>query len=277
MRVKQRAIKNVLKYAVMFLISLTIIIPIWDMVINSFKTPQEAAIPTIQLPSEWQIAENYLKVIEKGKLIRSFKNSVLITSLSTASVVTIATMAAYVFGRRKEKKIRFVFFLFLMGIIVPPSIIISTLLLKYMNLLGTFVGMILYNTATWCPLPIFILTSFMVTVPKELEEAAFIDGAGPGGIFSNVTLPLLKPAIATTGIWVTLKIWNDFLFPIYILAGKTKKYTMVLSLYFFRGQFYTAWNLVFADLVLISIPVTVAFLFAQRHIVRGLTAGAIKG
>lgn len=274
---KRKTIKKIVKYTVLFIIAMGIIIPLWDMVINSFKTSEEAAIPTIALPTEWQIVENYVKVIEKGKLINSFKNSVLITALSTTGIVTMSTMAAFVFGRRKERNIRFVFFLFLMGIITPPSIIISTLLLKNLGLLGTYAGMVLYNMATWCPLPIFILTSFIITVPKELEEAAFIDGAGPSGIFTNVTLPLMKPAIATTGIWVTLKIWNDFLFPIYILAGKTHKYTMVLSLYFFRGQFYTAWNLVFADLVLISIPVTIAFLFAQRHIVRGLTAGALKG
>lgn len=274
---KRRTVNNIVKYTILFILALGILIPIWDMVINSFKTSQEAAIPTIQLPTEWQVAENYSTVIKKGKLVNGFKNSVLITALSTAGVVTMSTMAAYVFGRRKEGKIRIVFFLFLMGIITPPSIIISTLLLKQLNLLGTYGGMILYNMATWCPLPIFILTSFIITVPKELEEAAFIDGAGPAGIFARITLPLMKPAIATTGIWVTLKIWNDFLFPLYILAGRTQKYTMVLSLYYFRGQFYTAWNLVFANLVLISIPVTIAFIVAQRHIVRGLTAGALKG
>ena len=125
--------------------------------------------------------------------------------------------------------------------------------------------MILYYAATFCSLPIFILTSFMVTIPKDLEEAAVIDGAGPMGIFARVTVPLLRPAIATTFIWVVLKIWNDFLFP------------MIISLYYFRGKFYTAWNLVFADLILISIPVIITFIFAQRNIVRGLTAGAIKG
>lgn len=122
-----------------------------------------------------------------------------------------------------------------------------------------------------------MITGFMSTLPKEIEEAAIIDGASPIGIFVKVMLPILKPAIATSFIWVVLKIWNDFLFPIYILAGNTKKYTMTLSLYYFRGQFYTAWNLVFADLILISIPVMIAFIFAQRNIVKGLTAGAVKG
>jgi raffinose/stachyose/melibiose transport system permease protein len=273
----RRKILRVVKYLVISLLALLVLIPFWDMVINSFKTAQEAAIPTVRLPGKWQILENYRTVIIKGKLINAFKNSVIITAFSTALVLAISSMAAYVFGRRKEKRVRTVFFLFMMGIITPPSMIVSTLMMRYMGLLGTYHGMILYYAALFCPLPIFILTSFMATIPRDLEEAAIIDGASAFGIFSSVTLPLLRPALATTFIWVVLKIWNDFLFPIYILAGETKKYTMILSLYYFRGQFYTAWNLVFADLILISIPVIIAFIFAQRQIVQGLTAGALKG
>ena len=254
-----------------------IVIPFWDMIINSFKTAEESFIPTVALPTKWQIAENYEVVIRKGKLVNSFKNSFIITAFSTVLILVMSTMAAYVFGRRKDKKIRVFFFLFLMGIITPPSVIVSTMQLKYMGLLGTYEGMILYYAATFCSLPIFILTSFMVTIPRDLEEAAIIDGASPFGIFSRVILPLIRPAVATTFIWVVLKIWNDFLFPLYILAGETNKYTMILSLYFFRGLFYTAWNLVFADLILVSIPVIIAFVVAQRNIVQGLTAGALKG
>lgn len=273
----KRRIILLLKYIIIIFVALMIIIPFWDMIINSFKTAEEAAIPSINLPTRWQIIENYRTVIVKGKLINSFKNSVIITGFSSLLIIVISTMAAFVFGRRKERSIKIVFFIFLMGIITPPSFIVMTLMLKYLNLLGTYPGMILIFTATFCPLPIFIITGFMSTLPREIEEAAIIDGATPMGVFSRITLPLLRPAIATSFIYVVLKIWNDFLFPIYILAGDTKKYTMILSLYFFRGQFYTAWNLVFADLVLVSIPVIIAFIFAQRHIVKGLTAGAVKG
>jgi raffinose/stachyose/melibiose transport system permease protein len=267
----------ILKYVVIFLISLAVILPFWDMIINSFKSSEEAAIPNIKLPRKWQISENYSTVIEKGKLINSFKNSLIITGSLTIIILIISTMAAFVFGRRKEKFIRFIFFIFLIGIITPPSFIVMTMMMKYFNLLGTYIGMILIFSATFCSMPIFMITGFMSTLPKEIEEAAIIDGASPIGIFVKVMLPILKPAIATSFIWVVLKIWNDFLFPIYILAGNTKKYTMTLSLYYFRGQFYTAWNLVFADLILISIPVMIAFIFAQRNIVKGLTAGAVKG
>ena len=186
-------------------------------------------------------------------------------------------MAAFIFGRRKEKSIRFVFFLVILGIITPPSFIVMTMMLKYMNLTGTYLGIILVNVAAFCPFPIFMITGFMSGIPKEIEESAIIDGANSLGLLTRITIPLLKPAIATSTIYIILKIWNDFLFPIYILAGETKKYTMVLSLYFFRGQFSTAWNLVFADLILVSLPVIVAYIFAQKQLVKGLTAGAVKG
>ncbi len=274
---KKKNITQFSKYLIIGLVSLLIIIPFYDMVINSFKTQEESTIPNLSLPTKWQIVDNYETVIEKGKLVRSFFNSLLITGVSSFFIIVVSTMAAFVFGRRKEKGVRMWFFLFLLGIITPPSLIVSTLMLKYMGLLGTYQGMILYYISTFSPLPIFILTGFMATVPREIEEAAVIDGASPMGVFLRVVLPLMRPAIATAFIYTVLKIWNDFLFPMYILAGDTKKYTMILSLFFFKGQFYTAWNLVFADLILVSLPVLVAFLFAQRSIVKGLTAGALKG
>jgi raffinose/stachyose/melibiose transport system permease protein len=267
----------ILKYIVIGILSLIIIIPFWGMIINSFKTTEEATIPNVNLPTEWQIVENYATAIEKGNLVNSFKNSLIITGFSSLLIIIISTMAAFVFGRRKEKTFRIIFFLFLMGIITPPSFIVMTMTLKYLNLLGSYAGMILVFAAVFCPFPIFLITSFMSTLPKEIEEAAIIDGATPMDVFFRITLPLLRPAIATSFIWVVIKIWNDLLFPIYILAGQTKKYTMILSLYFFSGRFMTAWNLIFADLILVSLPVMITFIFAQRHIVKGLTAGAVKG
>ena len=132
-----KTVRTIIKYLIISLLALLIFIPFWDMVVNSFKTAQESAIPTIKLPTKWQILDNYKTVIKKGKLISAFKNSLLITASSTVLIITVSTMAAYVFGRRKEKKIRLFFFLFLMGIITPPSLIVSTLMLKQMGLLGT--------------------------------------------------------------------------------------------------------------------------------------------
>ncbi|HUV08488.1 MAG TPA: carbohydrate ABC transporter permease, partial [Spirochaetia bacterium] len=143
--------------------------------------------------------------------------------------------------------------------------------------LGTYLGMILFCTALFSPLPIFLLTGYMNTIPLEIEESATMDGATPRHLLQRIVLPMMRPAIATGFIYIFLKVWNDFLSPVYLLAGNTKKYTIVMSLYFFMGQFYTQWNYVFAFLTLVSIPVIIVFIFAQRQIAEGMTAGALKG
>ena len=266
-----------LKYIAIGLIALIILIPVYDMVVNSFKSEREARIPTLNLPTELNIIDNYKEAIEKGKVVQGFKNSLLITLSSTLIILTISVMAAFVFGRRKGKAIRALFLIFLMGIITPPSFIMSLMLLRTLNMSGTYQGIILFYSATFCAFPIFLLSGFMATIPREIEESAVIDGASSFQVLLRIILPQLKPAIATSFIWVFLKIWNDFLIPLYLLSGNIKRYTIVLGLYAFKGQYTTSWNLIFADLILVSIPVVIAYLFAQRQIIEGLGAGALKG
>jgi len=266
-----------LKYVVIAFVVLIILIPVYDMVLNSFKSDEESRIPTLTLPQEWKIIENYQTAIEKGRVVQGFKNSMIITLSSTVIILVVSTLAAFVFGRRKGKGIRVLFMIFMMGIITPPSFIMSLMLLKYLNLTGTYQGIILFYSATFCAFPIFLLSGFMATIPKELEESAIIDGASSFSVLIRIILPQLKPAVATSFIWVFLRIWNDFLIPLYLLSGNTSKYTMILGLYNLKGQFFTRWNLIFADLIMVSIPVVIAYLFAQKQIIEGLGAGALKG
>jgi len=151
---KQKTMTTI-KYIILAIAVAIIIIPFWDLIINSFKTLREASVPNLSLPSQWQLIENYKTVIVKGKLVRAFFNSCLITFGSAALILVISTMAAYVFGRRKNKGIRFVFFAFIFAIITPPSFILSVLLLKEMNLIGTYIGMILFYAGTFCAFPVF--------------------------------------------------------------------------------------------------------------------------
>ena len=267
----------ILKYILIGFIALIIIVPVYDMIINSFKSEKESRIPNLSLPSKLNIVQNYKEALERGKIIQGFKNSLLITLSSTLIILVISVMAAFVFGRRKGKGIRALFLIFLMGIITPPSFIMSLMLLRTLKLSGTYQGIILFYSATFCAFPIFLLSGFMSTIPKEIEESAIIDGASSFHVLIKIILPQLKPAIATSFIWVFLKVWNDFLIPLYILSGNTRKYTIVLGLYASKGQYATSWNLIFADLILVSIPVVIAYLFAQRQIIEGLGAGALKG
>jgi raffinose/stachyose/melibiose transport system permease protein len=267
----------VLKYLIVSVVVIIILIPVYDMILNSFKSDEESRIPTLSLPQEWNIAENYQTAIEKGKVIQGFKNSVIITLSSTVIILIISIMAAFVFGRRKGKGVRVLFMIFMMGIITPPSFIMSLIMFKYLNLLGTYHGIILFYSATFCAFPIFLLSGFMATIPKEIEESAVMDGASSFSVLLRIILPQLRPAIATSFIWAFLRIWNDFLIPLYLLSGSTKKYTMILGLFYLKGQFFTRWNLIFADLIMVSIPVVIAYLFAQKQIIEGLGAGALKG
>jgi raffinose/stachyose/melibiose transport system permease protein len=265
------------KYLAIAIVALIIIIPVYDMVLNSFKTEKESRVPSLSMPSKSTFIENYKTAAEKGKVIQGFENSILITLSSTLIILVISVMAAFVFGRRKGKGIRALFLVFLMGIITPPSFIMSLMLLRTLNLSGTYQGIILFYSATFCAFPIFLLSGFMNTIPKEIEESAIMDGATSFQVLIKIILPQLKPAIATSFIWVFLKIWNDFLVPLYLLSGNINKYTMILGLYSFKGKYTTSWNLIFADLILVSIPVVIAYLFAQKQIVEGLGAGALKG
>lgn len=266
-----------LKYLAVGFMALLILVPIWDLVINSFKSDEESRIPKLSLPSQWKGLENYQEAIVRGKVIRGFGNSVLITLSATLVIVAVSIPASFVFGRRKGWKVRSLFLIFMMGIITPPSFIMSLMLLRFLGLLGTYLGIILFYSATFCAFPIFLLTGFMSTIPKEIEESAVMDGASSFQVLVHFILPQLKPAIATSFIWAFLRIWNDFLIPLYLLSGNTRRYTMILGLYYLKGQWTTRWNLVFANLILVSIPVVIAYLAAQRQIVAGLGAGAVKG
>lgn len=272
-----KKIKFYLKYIFIAILSLIILIPLWYVVVNSFKTPQEAAKASITLPTEYKIVENYSKVINVGNIAMSFFNSLILTISSTAIILFISSLSAYVISRRKDRKTKYLFYLIMLGMMMPPSIIIIAILFKYLHLLGTYQGMILFYSAVVTAFPTFILTGFMSTIPREIEESALIDGAKPLSIYFYIILPLLKPSLLTSFVYCFMVIWNDFMYPFYLLAGSPKKYTITLSVFNFQSQYQTQWNLVFADLILICLPVIIVFIIANRQITEGMTAGAIKG
>ena len=266
----------ILKYAVLSILALTILTPFWLMLINSFKTKDEALRVGIGFPTNWQIIENYSKVIEKGNILNSFFNSLIITISNTIILILISSMAAYLFSRSRSVKIRFIFYLFLIEMMIPPAVIMTVLLLKNIGLLGSRIGMIIFYSGVLLPFPIFLLTGFVNTIPKEIEESAIIDGASPFKTFLFIIFPLLRPAIATSAIWSIMAVWNDFMYPLFILGGRKETATITLSMFFFKSTYFTEWNLVFADAFLISLPVLIAYIFLQRYIVKGMTSGALK-
>ncbi|MFB9275475.1 carbohydrate ABC transporter permease [Cohnella cellulosilytica] len=274
MSVIAKRYKSWLLEAALLLFSLAVIVPLLIMFFGSFKSSAEASRFNIEPPSEWHW-DNYSFVFETGGLLRSFWNSSVITAFSLLLTVIVASAAAFVISRRKSKATESMYIYFLIGMIAPMQIITTYAVLKILGLTGSFTGVILINAAINIPLSIVMFAGFVKGIPREIDEAAAIDGCGSYRLFGIIIMPLLKPVIASNIIFLSLGIWNDIMLPIYFLSGD--KWTLPLSVYQFFGQYFSSWNYVFADIVLSAIPVVILFLTAQRYIVAGMVSGALKG
>jgi raffinose/stachyose/melibiose transport system permease protein len=209
-------------------------------------------------------------------MITAFINSSLITVLSVSLLVIFAAMVGYILARRKSRWNGLIEFLILAGLMIPPAVVPTIWLLQGLNLFGTLHGMILIEVAYNLPFSIILYRAFVATIPRDLDEAAIIDGARPLDVFFRVILPLLWPVTVTNIVVQSVGIFNDFTNPLYYLPGNGNA-TVQLTLYNFQSQFNTAFNLLFTNILLITIPPLLVFLFFNRQIVAGMTAGAVKG
>jgi raffinose/stachyose/melibiose transport system permease protein len=164
----------------------------------------------------------------------------------------------------------------LAGLIIPPAVVPTIFLLQWLGIYKTLFSLIMIEVALQMPFAILVFRAFMASISREIDEAAIIDGASPLQIFFSVILPLLRPAIVTIIVITAVAVYNDFTLPLYFLPG-SENVTVQLTLYSFISQFSSQWHLLFADVVVITIPPLIMFMFFQRQIVSGLTAGAIKG
>ena len=272
---KPLTLQTVLKEALCLFLSLIVLAPFYLVVVNSFKTKNESARMNLSLPKEW-LFTNYAVVFEKGKLMTGFLNSIVYALVSTTAGVLLCAMAAYVLSRKRTKLNNFIYYFFICGLFFPVNYVTLVRVFQWMNLTNTRLGIILVFTSAMIPFCVFTMYSFVETIPKELDEAAVIDGAKPTGLFFRVVLPLLKPTIMTCFILQFMGVWNDFLTPLY-LSSKSKLFPMTMSVYQFFGKESSYWNYVFADIVLTIIPVVVVYAIGQRYIIGGVTAGAVKG
>jgi raffinose/stachyose/melibiose transport system permease protein len=257
------------------LICLVMYAPVHLVVVNSLKDRTDARSMSIEHPTtlHW---ENYSTVIERGKLEQAFLNSMLYSSGATLLATTLAAMAAYVMSRNKTRLNRFLYFFIIMGIAMPINFFTLTKVMQMTHLINTQIGIIILYAATQLPFNTFLIYGFVETLPRELDEAAIVDGAGPLRLFFRLIFPLLTPVLATAALLSFLDVWNNFIFPLYYL-NDTSKWPMPLAVYNFFGQFESYWNLVSADIVLTVLPVIAIYLLGQRFIVSGMTAGAVKG
>jgi raffinose/stachyose/melibiose transport system permease protein len=254
---------------------LLVIVPVYLVITNSFKESAQARTMSAALPDTLHF-ENYITVIERGKLAQSFVNSLLYATSATLISLILASMSAYVLARNRSTLNRVVYFFIVMGIAMPLNFFTLTRIMQFTGLINTQAGMIILYAATQIPFNVFLIYGFVDAIPRELDEAAIIDGCGPFRLFFSVIFPLLLPVVVTAGVLNFVGIWNDFLLPLYYL-NNSAYWPMTLAVYNFFGQFQQDWNLVSADIVLTVVPVLVIYLLGQRFILSGLTAGAVKG
>jgi raffinose/stachyose/melibiose transport system permease protein len=268
-----RALRNV----VAWIISLIMLVPLTLMVINSLKDQAQSASMDMGLPQNLHFHfENYITVIQKGKLFTSFFNSMIYAGSAIIIAVIFTSMAAYVLARNKSKLNKFFYFFFVLGLAIPVSYIPLMKIMQVLNLNNKMLGIILIYSAIQIPLGILLSYAFVASIPVEMDEAGIIDGCNPIRLYFSIIVPLLKPVIVTLAILCFIDAWNQFQAPLYFL-NSAKKWPMTLSVYSFFGQYFKAWNLVSADVVLTSAPVLIFYILGQKYIISGMTAGSVKG
>ena len=272
---KREKLQSMLKQLLCLLLSLIVLAPLYLVVINSFKTKAESARMNLKLPTQW-VFTNYADVIKKAKLMTGFGNSLLYAFAATTLGVLLCAMAAFVLSRKRTKLNNFIYYFFICGLFFPINYVTLVRVFQWMNLTNTRLGIILVFTSAMIPFCVFTIYSFVETIPRELDEAAVIDGAKPTSLFFRVVLPLLKPTVMTCFVLQFMGVWNDFLTPLY-LSSKSKLFPMTMSVYQFFGKEGSNWSYVFADIVLTIIPVALVYAVGQRYIIGGVTAGAVKG
>jgi raffinose/stachyose/melibiose transport system permease protein len=264
-------------------LTLLVFFPLYIMVVNSFKSRGEIFASQLSLPSVLNFTY-YAQAMEKMQFFSALKNSLIVTVASVLFVVLLASMAAWVLVRKKSRISSIIFYLFVSTMLIPfQSIMIP--LVQYMNkwgigalrfsLVDSLYGLIFMNIGFGLSLAIFLFHGFIKAIPLEMEEAARIDGCNRFRLFWGIVFPNLKPVTVTVAILNVIALWNDYLLPSLVLISPRLK-TIPLSTFYFFGEFTIEWNLALAGLVMTVIPVVIFYLCAQKYIIKGVMAGAVK-
>lgn len=254
------------------------LVPFAFIVLTAAKSAPDAAAFDFTLPTQWRLWENIETVmtIRQFVVLRAFINSTTLTVFSVGIMVVLAAMVGYVLQRRRSRWNPFVNAMVMAGLIVPPAVVPTIWVLQELGLFKQMAGMVLVNVAFGMSFCVLLFRAFVASIPRELDEAATVDGASPVRLFFSVILPLLKPVVITVVVVQAVAIFNDFQGPLYFLPGN-ENVTVQLTLYNFQSQTLNQWNLLFTNILLITVPPLVMYIFFNRQIVAGMTSGAVKG
>jgi raffinose/stachyose/melibiose transport system permease protein len=254
------------------------IVPFSFILLTAMKPQQEASLLQFSWPEQFAFFENLVEVVSARDfmLIWAFINSTILTVASVTLMVVFSAMVGWVLQRRPSRLNPLINFLVLSGLIIPPAVVPTIWVLQGLELFGNLPGLILIEVAFGLSFCVLMFRAFISTIPRELDEAATIDGAGPVRLFFRVIFPLLRSVAITVIVVQSVAVFNDFTYPLYFLPGDQNA-TVQLTLYNFQSQYTTQYNLLFMNILLITIPPLIMFMFFNRRIVAGMTSGAVKG
>lgn len=273
---KKKWVFNIFKYMIVGLLALIILIPIINILLCGFKTTYEINQP-LSMPSSLNF-DNYIKVLTNENVMIGILNSLIITLGAVAICVILCSLASYSLARTKGKLYVLIYFLFVSAMMIPAVANLATIyeMIFKLGLKDTRLGLILLEAALQIPLGVLLYTGFIKNIPRELDEAAVIDGCNFFSRFFRVIFPLLKPVTFSYAALSSVAIWNDFLMPLLIISDSTKK-PLTLAIYCFMYSKQNDFGAVYASLIIGMLPPILLFLFSQKYLYSGITAGSVKG
>lgn len=274
------ALKVVLKvFMALFVIVILLISlgPIVWVLISSFKSNTEILNSAVSLPTAWSL-KNYNMALTIAPIGKFYVNSVIVAGIATMLNVLVLSMSSYVLARFRFKGRTKLRGLFGLALFIPAAALLQPLYLtmKSLGFYDTLTGLILCYAAFSLPVSMYILTSYYITIPLDLEEAAYIDGAGFYRTYWQIIMPLTKPAMATAGVLAFLGAWNEFQIAM-VLTSSTAKRTLPIALLYFKSQFASDYGAMFAATMMVVVPSIVVFVLMQEQVVNGLVSGSVKG
>jgi raffinose/stachyose/melibiose transport system permease protein len=270
--------RTVLEISALVVALVIFVVPFLFMFLTAAKSEEQASDLSFAWPTSWPVLDNLREVFSARDfmLVTAFKNSIILTVVSVAILVLLCAMVGFVLQRRPGKLANFVNLLVLAGLIIPPAVVPTIWVLQSLGVYKTLPGLILVEVAFGMSFCVLLFRAFVAAIPRELDEAAIVDGCSGFALFWRVIFPLLRPVTITVILVQSVAIFNDFVNPLYFLPGDENA-TVQLTLYNFLSQFSTQYNLLFTDIILVTIPPLIMFIFFNRKIVAGMTAGAVKG
>ncbi|MET7481956.1 carbohydrate ABC transporter permease [Streptomyces sp. NPDC005538] len=273
------AVRTGVRYLLLTLFAIPwIVVPFWLLIVNSLKTEGDSSVLSLAWPEHFNGGANYRTVIEQGSYFLGLRNSALMAVPTILAVLLLGSMAAWSYARSASRPLRFAYYTSALSIVLPPAIVPTIYVLTRLGINGTQLGYMLVIAGTRLGVVVFLATGFVRTLPHDFEEAAQIDGANRWQVYWRIVLPMLTPVLFTSAVMLIISVWNDFYFALFLLRG-SERATLPLTLYQFASTSThgVSWNLVFAHVVLTSLPLVLVYAVLQRRVLGGLTEGGVTG